>query len=327
MAPSDLPVPLALAGAPTPMVPMARLSRHLGLEPDRLWVKRDDLTALGGGGNKARKLEHLCADALARGATVLVTGGAVQSTHVRATGAAAAVTGLRAVGVVGGRRADTPEGNVILDALFGVELVYASERYGALDLADAITAECERLAAAGERPYPIPLGGSSAVGVQGYLGAAAEIEGQVPSATTYVAAGSGGTHAGLSAGFGDHARVRGADVGAVPAIRERVEGLAAEGAALAGMPAPNGSALIDGSQAGAGYGKATDAGLEAMRVAARHEGLVLDPVYTAKAFALLLADVRAGRLPEGPVVFLHTGGLPGLLVARYATAVGAAEPT
>ena len=143
---------ISLAGAPTPLSPMPRLAEKLGVEPDRLWVKRDDLTALGGGGNKARKLEYLCADAMAQGATVLVTAGAVQSNHVRATAAAAAMLGLRCVGVVGGRRTAVAEGNVILDAVFGAELVYASEQYGSLDLSAAIDAECERLRSAGDTP-------------------------------------------------------------------------------------------------------------------------------------------------------------------------------
>lgn len=324
MAARSLPTPLQLAGSPTPLFPMPRLEKALGLGEGRLWVKRDDLTALGGGGNKARKLEYLCADALASDATVLVTGGAVQSNHVRMTGAAASMVGLAAVGVVGGRRTEVPEGNVVLDAVFGLELVYANERYGAVDLESAISAECERLTEEGHRPYRIPLGGSSAVGVQGYISAARELEGELPGATVYVADGTGGTHAGLATGFGSHDRVRGVDVGAVPAIEAAVTDLAADAARLAGVEVPGGSVTIDGSQIGDGYGRSTSAGLDALRSAGRHEGLVLDPVYTAKAFAALLIDAENGRLPGGPVVFLHTGGLPGLLVARHATSITAA---
>jgi len=307
---------LPLVGPPTPLLPMSRLGSALGIGTDRLWVKRDDLTLVGGGGNKARKLALLCADALDVGATVLVTGGAVQSNHVRVTGAAAAMAGLRAVGVVGGRRG-APEGNVVLDALFGIELIDAADRYGAVDLAAAIEAECERLRSAGERPYHIPLGGSSPLGASGYVAAAEEIRAALGDCTVYVADGTGGTHAGLVAGFGDHRRVRGVDVGAVPDVAGVVAALAGDVASVVDRPVPIGVPWVDGGQVGAGYGRSTRAAEEAMTLAARTEGLVLDPVYTSKAFAAMVHDVRDQALPDGPVVFLHTGGLPGLFVERH----------
>ena len=187
-----------------------------------------------------------------------------------------------------------------------------------MHLAAAIDAECDRLAAAGEVPYRIPLGGSSALGVCGYVVAGDEIEDQLPGATVYVADGTGGTHAGLAVGLGSFDRVQGFEVGAVPGVHDVVMELAAEAAGLCGRAVPTGVPLIDGSQVGDGYGRSTEAGRAAIRLAGRREGLVLDPVYTAKAFAGLLADVDAGRLPDGPVVFVHTGGLPGLLTARHA---------
>ena len=321
MSGRGIPEPLSFAGAPTPLSAMPRLAARFGLEQDRLWVKRDDLTALGGGGNKARKLEFLCADALRNGATTLVTGGAVQSNHVRATGAAAAMCGLRAVGVVGGRRGALPEGNVVLDAIFDIELVYANEHYAALDLESAIDAQCDALKRSGEVPYRIPLGGSSTMGAQGYVRAADELEQQLPGATVFVADGTGGTHAGLAAGFGDHDRVRGVDVGAMSGLAGRVASLAIGTAKLAGRDAPIGTPRIDSSQVGDGYARSTPQCLEAIRLAGRSEGLVLDPVYTAKAFAALLSDAADDALPEGPVVFLHSGGLPGLLVARHAVEI------
>ncbi|MDG2112336.1 MAG: pyridoxal-phosphate dependent enzyme, partial [Actinomycetota bacterium] len=189
----------------------------------------------------------------------------------------------------------------------------------------AITAECARLEERGHRPYRIPLGGSSPVGGQGYVAAAHELEGQLPDSTVYVADGTGGTHAGLVAGFGDHGRVRGVDVGAVADIATAVTDLADDAACLAGLTSPVGTVSIDRSQVGDGYGRSTPAALDAIRIAGRHEGLVLDPVYTAKAFAALLADAERGSLPAGPVVYLHTGGMPGLLVARHAAAVVAAS--
>lgn len=307
---------LPLVGPPTPLLPMPRLGAALGVGADRLWVKRDDLTLVGGGGNKARKLALLCADALDAGATVLVTGGAVQSNHVRVTAAAAAMAGIRAVGVVGGRRGE-PEGNVVLDALFGIELVDATDRYGAVDLRAAIEAECARLELAGERPYHIPLGGSSPLGASGYVTAADEIDAAIGDCTVYVADGTGGTHAGLVAGFGDHARVRGVDVGAVPDVGGVVSTLAREVAEVVDRQWPVGVPWVDGRHVGPGYGRTTQAAVEAMTLVARTEGLILDPVYTAKAFAALIDDTVNNGLPEGPVVFLHTGGLPGVFVERH----------
>jgi len=300
------------------MTPLAGLARSLGLGEDRLWVKRDDLTAVAGGGNKARKLEYLVADALARRATVLVTGGASQSNHVRTTAAVAAMFGLRAVGVLGGRRGPVPEGNLILDEIFGIELVDAVERYGPGDLDAAIEHECTRLAAEGEVPYLVPLGGSSPIGVQGYVEAAREIDSGAPGSTVYVAVGTGGTHAGLAVGLGDHGRIRGVDVGARPDVENVIAELAVAGADRAGRPHPTGEPVVDTTQVGERYGRSTAECRAAIRRVARSDGLVLDPVYTAKAMAALIADAEEGRLPDGPVVFLHTGGLPGLLVERHA---------
>lgn len=307
------------AGTPTPLQPSDRLGASIGLASGQLMVKRDDLTALGAGGNKARKLEFLVADALEQGATVLVTGGAAQSNHVAMTAAAAAVQGLRAIGVVGGDSSKPSEGNVTLDHLFGLELVWSKETYGAVDLGTAIAAVCERLRDEGEVPYAIPLGGSSAVGVLGYVVAANELMTQAPDGSlVYIADGTGGTHAGLAAGFGDHGRVVGVDVGAVPALAETVRDLAIAAAQLAGLQSPDGEPQIRLGHQGEGYGKPTAEGFEALRLAARGEGLVLDPVYTGKAMAGLIADARSGRIGDQPVVFVHTGGMAGLLVQRFA---------
>jgi D-cysteine desulfhydrase family pyridoxal phosphate-dependent enzyme len=310
---------LDLVGPRTPLQCCDELGRAIGLERGRLWVKRDDLTLLAGGGNKARKLEYLCADALAVDATVLVTGGAAQSNHVRMTAAAASMIGLRAVGVLGGDVDHPVEGNVTLDHLFGLEFVWARNEYASLQLNEAIEAECVRQSDKGERPYPIPLGGSTAVGVLGYMRAAEELLEQIDArATLYVADGTGGTHAGLAAGVGDHGLVRGVDVGAVPDISDVVTRLATQASLLAGRPVPHGEPAIITDQVGEGYGRPTEATREALGLAARHAGLVLDPVYTGKAFAGLVADARAGRLDSGePVVFIHTGGMPGLLVQRF----------
>ncbi|HEX7168812.1 MAG TPA: pyridoxal-phosphate dependent enzyme, partial [Acidimicrobiales bacterium] len=179
--------------------------------------------------------------------------------------------------------------------------------------------QCARLAAEGRRPYRMPIGGASAVGALGYVSAALELRDQLADIGLVVTAdGSGGTHAGLVAGLGDHDLVLGIDVGTRPDLDDRVPEKAAEAAALAGLPEPTGTVRVDHDRFGPGYGAPTDASLEALRLAARTEGLLLDPVYTAKAMAGLLAAVREGRAGDGPVVFLHTGGLPALFSRTYA---------
>lgn len=310
---------LDLAALPTPLQPADRLGAALGFAPGCLLVKRDDLTALAGGGNKARKLEFLVADALAAGADTLVTAGAPQSNHVRATAAAARVAGLRCVAVLGGPEPDVLEGNLVLDRLLGVDVVWAGE-YEALHLEATLATTVERLAAEGAHPYAIPLGGASPVGTLGYVHASDELAARIPDdAVVYTATGTGGTQAGLAVGLGDHGRVRGVDVGAVPEVGKRILDLIPVVAERTGRAAPAGELWLDDTQIGKGYGSFTKAGREAIVLAAEHEGLVLDPVYSGKAMAGLIADRRTDRLPaDRPTVFLHTGGLPSLFTARTA---------
>jgi 1-aminocyclopropane-1-carboxylate deaminase/D-cysteine desulfhydrase-like pyridoxal-dependent ACC family enzyme len=196
----DLLTRFELYATGTPLQRADRLGRALGFAPGRLWVKRDDLTGVAAGGNKARKLEYLVADALAAGADTLVTIGAVQSNHVRATGSAARAAGLDAVGVlVEAQPPEHAEGNVALDAVLGVRVVWADPRQAHT----ALDAACEALRAEGRRPYAIPLGGSSPVGMAGYVAAARELADQAPpDAVVVCASSSGGTQAGLAAGFG-----------------------------------------------------------------------------------------------------------------------------
>ena len=304
--------------SPTPVQPMDRLGEAIGLAAGRLWVKRDDLTGLGGGGNKVRKLEHLCADALHQGCDTLVTGGGRQSNHVRMTAAAANHLGLACTIVLGSDPPEEATGNVVLDHLLGPDMVWA----GALDYYDleaAIEAEADALRDAGRRPYPMPLGGASTVGQLGYARAALELRDQLPDTSLVVTAdGTGGTHAGLVAGWGDHEAVLGVDVGTRPDLDDVVPREAAAAAALAGRPAPSGTCRIDHDRFGDGYGAPTDSAREALDLAARLEGLLLDPVYSGKALAGLVAAVREGRVPDhGTIVFLATGGLPALLTPRY----------
>jgi L-cysteate sulfo-lyase len=282
---------------PTPLEAAPRLGVRLGLEAGDLQVKRDDLVGLGGGGNKVRKLEFTCGAALARGATVLVTTGAAQSNHARLTAAAAARLGLRAVLVLAGE-SGSGTGNLTLDALFGADLVWAGGEDPGV-VAERVAGD---LRVQGERPEVIPFGGSSSVGALGYALCGEELLEQTDPAHVVVAVGSGGTMAGLVEALGAE-RVLGVDTGAVPDPRERV----------AGMTTRGGTLRLRGDQVGPGYGAATPAGRAAMRDAARCEGLVLEPVYTAKALAGLAAAVRDGDIRPGErTVFVHTGGLPGL---------------
>ncbi|MGI8810456.1 MAG: pyridoxal-phosphate dependent enzyme [Acidimicrobiales bacterium] len=319
---------LPLAVLPTPLEPADRLAKALGMEPGALWVKRDDLTGLGGGGNKARKLEYLCADALARGADVLVTGGGPQSNHVRMTAAAANRLGLDCAVVMAGPRPATSTGNVLLIELFDPEVTWIGLHEGPMDY-DAIEAAIDEtadgLAEEGRRPYRMPIGGASAVGALGYVRAADELRDQaaVPLGdidVVVVAGGSGGTHAGLAAGLGDLGLVLGVDVGARSDLDVQVPAKAAEVAALAGLPAPVGQVRVDHDRVGAGYGAATEECRQALLLAARTEGIILDPVYTGKAMAGLVAARREGAIgPDTTTVFLHTGGMPALFAGAYAS--------
>ena len=323
-----------LANLPTPLEPLDRLGRHLGKPPGTLWVKRDDVTGLGGGGNKARKLEYLCAEALAQGCDTLVTGGGVQSNHVRMTAAAANRLGLACTIVVAGERPVVPSGNILLDELLGPEIVWfggaGDLEYEAME--QAIVDTADRLTARGRRPYAMPIGGASTVGALGYVNAASELRADLPKVglpkvdLVVVADGSGGTHAGLAAGLGRHDLVLGVDVGARDDLDTYVPARAADAAALAGLDPPTGierfgtpGGPVDHDRAGPGYGMPDEATREAVLLAARLEGLILDPVYTGKAMAGLVAACRDGRVaPPANVVFLHTGGMPALFANPYA---------
>ncbi|MCP3934089.1 MAG: pyridoxal-phosphate dependent enzyme [Actinomycetia bacterium] len=311
--------PIRFAGAPTPMQRCDDLAEAIGLERGQLYFKRDDLTAIAGGGNKARKLEYLCADAIGSGATTLVTGGAAQSNHVRMTAVAAAMTGLGCVAVLRGDPSGAPQGNLVLDNIAGAELVFTGDAYSD-DLDDVIV----DTAAATDGGYAIPLGGSTPVGCLGYVEAADEIDDQGPADSLVVhATGSGGTHAGLVAGFGDHARVTAVDVGAVREITPKVANLASQTAVLAGRRVPVGSPNVIEGFVGDGYGAKTDATRTAISLALRHAGVVLDPVYSGKAFGGLVHLAGEGRLgSDRPIVFVATGGSPVLFTERYATWVG-----
>jgi len=300
---------------PTPLEPLPRLSA-LWRGPE-LWVKRDDQTGLAGGGNKVRKLEFLVADALQQRADTLVTGGAVQSNHVRQTAAAAARLGLRCHLVLKGQPPAAPQGNLLLDQLLGAELHWTQQA-----LPEALAAITQELQAQGCRPYLIPYGGSNALGVCGYAAAWLELETQCAALgwhfdAVVVASSSGGTQAGLALGAlacGYRGRLIGISVA------ERRETLDATLSALATaaqrlleLPAELPGFEIDDRWLGAGYGLPAPEELETLRQVARSEGLLLDPVYTGRAFTGLRGLITRGELRAGQrVLFWHTGGLPAL---------------
>lgn len=312
-----------LAHLPTPLEAMDRLSDALG--GPRLLVKRDDCTGLALGGNKARKLEHLCAEAIAHGCDTLVTGGGPQSNHVRMTTAAANRLGLDCHVALAGEPVARPSGNLLLDQVLGAQLHFVGPvDYYALET--AIEDVAARVAREGRTPFAIPVGGASVTGVVAYADAVDELFDQLGSGTAdvlVVADGSGGTHAGLLAGVDGRARVVGVDVGTRPDLDAVVPRLAAEAAARTGRRPPPTRPEVDHDRFGSGYGALTDSGVEAIELMARLEGIVLDPVYTGKAMAGLLAAVRDGRIGrDETVVFWHTGGAPALFAERYATGFG-----
>lgn len=325
-----------LTHAPTPLHPLANLSRHLG-GPD-LWIKRDDATGLATGGNKTRKLEFLIGEALARGATHVVTQGAVQSNHVRQTIAAANLHGLKTTVLLEERVADADadyreNGNILLDRILGAAIEH---RPSGLDMNAELEPVGARLRAAGEVPYLIPGGGSSPVGALGYVLAAQELVAQADAAGLAIdrivhATGSTGTQAGLLVGLeGSNAHIPVLGV-SVRQPRERqqaaVSALARRTWDLLGIRGafPDAAVVVDDGHVGEGYGILTDGAVEAIRLLARHEGILLDPVYTAKGFAGLIAAVRRGDFAKGEtVVFLHTGGASGLFAYRSALTAGEA---
>jgi D-cysteine desulfhydrase len=302
------PARVPLASFPTPIERAPRLAEAIGLAAEDLWLKRDDLTGLGGGGNKLRKLEYFAAQAQHEGADVLVTTGGPQSNHARLTAAVAARVGMGAVLVLGGASATSAQGNLLLDGLVGARIEWAGDLQPH-ELAQYASAVVDRLREEGARPYVVPFGGSSTLGARGYVACAAEILEQVPDVRHVVTAlGSGGTMAGLLAGLGAD-RVLGVNVGARP---DAAEAAAAYASPLAEREIDPGTLRVR-DQAGAGYRHYTPAARTALELVARTEAVLLDPTYTARAMAGLIAAVRDGEISRGDrVVFVHTGGLPGL---------------
>jgi L-cysteate sulfo-lyase len=309
-------VPIAFL--PTPIGEMRRLSDELG--GPRILVKRDDQTGLATGGNKARKLEFLIADALDQGADTVLTVGGPQSNHARQTAAAATMYGLRSVLVLSGSDPGEWNGNLLLDELLGAKVRWA----GDVPLDEALTAAAKEEERAGHRPYVIPLGGSTPIGATGYVVAMAELKSQLEELGLELDAmilptGSGGTQAGMLVGakaLGIPGQIVGISVFAgrstmVPILKELVPSTAE----LLGLDVAfeDGDVVLYDDYLGQGYGVLGAPEQEAIRRVARSEGVLLDPVYTGRAMAGLLDLIGKGVFHAGQtVLFWHTGGTSAL---------------
>jgi D-cysteine desulfhydrase len=316
---------IRLARLPTPLVPLRRLSRML--DGPLIWLKRDDLTDTVACGNKLRKLEFVVAQALAENATVLITCGGVQSNHCRATAVIASQLGLKSHLILRGRDEGIADGNLMLDRLLGAEITFTTQQASA-DLPPLFAQIAADYRQRNERPFCIPVGASDEIGLWGYIYACAELKTDFERhdiAPNYVvsATGSGGTLGGLILGRHIHDltasmiafnvcddeawfvnKIR-TDMGR---WRERYE----SPVNIAQLPIN----VIDG-YVGPGYGRADPHVFETIRQVARTEGIILDPVYTGKAFDAMLTEIRLGRFADTKdIVFVHTGGIFGLFPQR-----------
>jgi 1-aminocyclopropane-1-carboxylate deaminase/D-cysteine desulfhydrase len=325
---ADLPR-ATLASLPTPLHYLSRFSAELGAE---VWMKRDDVGSVGLAGNKVRKLEFVLGAARHDGADAIVIVGAEQSNACRAAAAACAQLGLRCVLVLSGDAPERATGNLLLDRLYGADVRFAGTTDWAA-LAEAADRVTDELRAAGATPATLPVGASSPLGAVGFAVAWFELLAQldeldVAAATLVHASSSGGTHAGLVAGRrltgrGPRVRAIGVAEDIYPDMPARYAELATGAAQLLGADGPITPAdlWLDMGFVGPGYAVPTPEAVEAIRLLARTEGIVCDPVYSGKALAALVAAARAGDLGDGATVFWHTGGYHALFAPRFGDAV------
>ena len=319
---------ISLAHLPTPLEFLPRLTEHLG--GPNIYVKRDDCTGLGTGGNKTRKLEFLMADAIERKATTVITQGAVQSNHARQTAAAACKLGMKCELVFEKRVADATEpylqsGNVFLDHLFGARI---REVEKGTDMDAAMQDVAEEVEANGETPYIVPGGGSNPIGALGYAECALELIVQANEKGLVIdhivhATGSAGTQAGLVVGtkaMSSRIPVLGIGVNAPKNEQEeKVYKLAVETAEHIGAAGIVGreDIVANCDYVGEGYGVPTQGMNEALLLLARLEGILFDPVYSGKGLAGMIDLIGKGHFSDADnVVFIHTGGAAGLFAYR-----------
>ncbi len=309
---------VTVAHLPTPLEPLPRLTAQIG--GPELWVKRDDQTGLATGGNKARKLEFLVAEALQREADILITCGAQQSNHARQTAAAGARFGLDTMLVLRGEEPARMEGNLLLDHLLGAQIIWAG-----VDPPHEVASEiAQQLEAEGRRPYVVPYGGSNPVGASGYVAAMEELTAQCEKrGITFdhivLASSSGGTQAGLvvaARATRFQGRVLGISIDLrVDELKAELSQLATATAAHLGLELALSPAdfSVDDGYLGGGYGVVSDLERSAIETLARSEGLLLDPVYTGRAFGGLLDLLRDGGFQKHEkILFWHTGGTAAL---------------
>ena len=308
---------VSLGHFPTPVEHLKSISDYLG--GPQIFIKRDDCTGLATGGNKTRKLEFILADAIDKNADMVVTVGAIQSNHARQTAAACAKLGLRCLIVLEQRLKDAPEiymssGNVFLNKVFGAEMILCPSDRDVKDYADEIVEEKKQ---SGGNPYFIPVGGSNHLGELGYIECMREIiENQNKDPFTHIilATGSGGTHAGLVAGktiFQSEIKVIGISIKDNKLIQEeRVYQLATNSLKYVDSSAPSREdVFVDDSYVGPGYAEPTDGMRKALSLMATREGILLDPVYSGKAFDGLIGLVQSNFFrTTDKILFLHTGG-------------------
>jgi len=322
---------LHFAHLPTPIEELPRLSDHLA--GPRIWIKRDDQTGLAFGGNKTRKLEFLVAEAQAQGARTLISGGALQSNHCRQTAAAAAKFGLDCILVLNGEETDKPSANLLLDQLFGAQILVIPDRKER----DRILQETfDEAVSTGRKPYLVPYGGSSPTGALGYAFAMEELMKQLKDfrslgdfgSLDYIIFGtsSGGTHAGLVLGqrvFGYKGKVLGISIDEPEEwLKTHVSALASDASEKLGerINFRRDDVLANDKYCKAGYGVLTDAEREAVRLFAKYEGVLLDPVYTGRAAAGMIDLIRTGFFKKNEtILFWNTGGQPALFAEKYAT--------
>jgi len=315
---------LHFAHLPTPIEELPRLSKMLG--GPKILIKRDDQTGLAFGGNKTRKLEFLLAEAREQGAKTLISGGALQSNHCRQTAAAAARFGFDCILVLNGNVAEQPSANFLLDQLFGAEILTIPDRKER----DRVLQETyDKAVADGRKPYLVPYGGSSPTGALGYAFAVEEFMKQNVHADWMVfGTSSGGTHAGLVLGqrvFRFKGRVLGISIDESGEwLKTHVSALASSASEKLGeriefTPA---EVFANADYCRAGYGVLTDAEREAVKLFAKYEGLLLDPVYTGRAAAGMIDLIRKGFFKKDEtVLFWHTGGQPALFADKYANKI------
>ncbi len=329
---------LNFAHLPTPIEELPRLSDLLA--GPRILVKRDDQTGLAFGGNKTRKLEFLVAEAIEQGAKTLISGGALQSNHCRQTAAAAAKYGLDCVLVLNGEMSDKPSANLLLDQLFGAEVIAIPDRK---ERDRVLQGTFDKAMTDGRKPYLVPYGGSSPTGALGYAFAMEELMEQMRTPSflktrsselgglvDWIVFGtsSGGTHAGLVLGqrvFGFKGKVLGISIDESEEwLKSHVSKLASEASERLGerIEFESAEVLANADYCKAGYGVLTEAEREAVNLFAKYEGLLLDPVYTGRAAAGMIDLIRKGFFKKDEtILFWHTGGQPALFAEKYANKI------